>query len=45
MTTHYDRTLWQDVYKPTINGIECYIKLQKNHDGQGVVINFKTSDD
>jgi motility quorum-sensing regulator / GCU-specific mRNA interferase toxin len=45
MTTHYDATLWQDVYKPIINDNLCYIKLQKNHAGAGVVVNFKLSDE
>lgn len=33
--------LWQDVYKPTREGIVLYIKLQKSSDGMGVVISFK----
>lgn len=41
MTTNHDHTLWQDVYKPIIKGVECYIKLQKSHDGKGVIISFK----
>jgi motility quorum-sensing regulator/GCU-specific mRNA interferase toxin len=45
MTTHYDHTLWQDVYKPIVNGMDCYIKLQKSHDGKGVVVSFKLSND
>lgn len=34
--------LWQDVYKtPEPSGIRLYIKLQKNDDGDGVLITFK----
>jgi len=45
MTAYYDNTLWQDVYKPTINGVAVYIKLQKNKKGDGVVIQFKLADE
>ena len=33
--------LWHDVYKTQENGIPLYIKLQKNYDGKGVVIQLK----
>jgi len=34
--------LWQDVYKTVEpSGIRLYIKLQKNEDGDGVLISFK----
>lgn len=34
--------LWQDVYKTLEpSGIKLYIKLQKNDDGDGVLISFK----
>lgn len=34
--------LWQDVYKSfEPSGTRLYIKLQKNHDGDGVLITFK----
>jgi hypothetical protein len=34
--------LWQDVYKTSEpSGIRLYIKLQKNYDGDGVLISFK----
>jgi motility quorum-sensing regulator/GCU-specific mRNA interferase toxin len=41
MTTHYDHTLWQDVYKTKDNDKDLYIKLQKNKHNSGVVIQFK----
>ena len=45
MTTHFDPKLWQDVYTPEVDGKILYIKLQKNFDSKGVVIQFKTSGD
>jgi hypothetical protein len=45
MTSHHDNTLWQDVYRPIINGVTCYVKLKKAHNGDGVVISFKLKDD
>ncbi|MBI5234995.1 MAG: type II toxin-antitoxin system MqsR family toxin [Deltaproteobacteria bacterium] len=36
--------LWQDVYKPTRNGLKLYIKLQKSFDGKGVIISFKKAE-
>ncbi|MBN2436275.1 MAG: type II toxin-antitoxin system MqsR family toxin [Spirochaetes bacterium] len=45
MTVDDDYTLWQDVYRPTINNVVCYIKLQKSHSGNGVVIQFKLKDE
>ena len=30
MTTHFDHTLWQDVYKPEWDDVLLYIKLQVN---------------
>jgi motility quorum-sensing regulator / GCU-specific mRNA interferase toxin len=45
MTTHHSTKSWQDVYKPEINGKILYIKLQKNFDSKGVVIQLKDSDD
>lgn len=45
MTSHHDHNLWQDVYKPIVNGIDFYIKLQKSHDGKCVVVSFKLSND
>ena len=41
MTTHFDNTLWQDVYRTRRNGVDLYVKLQKSPGGQGVVISFK----
>lgn len=34
--------LWQDVYKTLEpSGTRLYIKIQKNHDGDGVLVSFK----
>lgn len=44
MTTHYDHTAWQDVYLPTFEGIELYVKVQIDND-QTVVISFKLRED
>jgi motility quorum-sensing regulator/GCU-specific mRNA interferase toxin len=43
MTTHYNSKLWQDVYKPVVNGKILYIKLQKSFEQKGVVIQFKAA--
>lgn len=41
MPRRTDRTLWQDVYRPTYQGKALYVKLQIGHDGKGVVVQFK----
>ena len=41
MTAKFDPTLWQDVYRQNEGGAVAYIKLQRNHDGKEVIIQFK----
>lgn len=51
MTSIYNHSLWQDVYKPRINlpereeSLELYVKLQKSADEKCIVISFKQSED
>ncbi len=51
MTSIYNHSLWQDVYKPRINlpdreeSLELYVKLQKSADERCVVISFKRSEE
>jgi motility quorum-sensing regulator/GCU-specific mRNA interferase toxin len=33
--------LWQDVYRLSYEGVSLYVKLQINHRGEAVVIQFK----
>lgn len=40
MTTLYDSTLWQDVYRPRFEGTAAYVKVQIMEDTT-VVISFK----
>ena len=44
MTTIYDATLWQDVYRPKMGGIPAYVKVQIV-DSTTVVISFKSLED
>lgn len=44
MTTLYDHTLWQDVYRPVVRGEDAYVKLQLMNDNT-VVISFKAADE
>ncbi len=50
MTSIYNHSLWQDVYKPRINlpdkeeSLELYVKLQKSFDEKCVIISFKLSE-
>ena len=50
MTSIYNHSVWQDVYKPRINllereeSLELYVKLQKSFDGKCVIISFKRSE-
>ncbi len=44
MTKDDDHTLWQDVYKTDDDEVRLYIKLQKSHDGKGVIISFHQCD-
>ena len=41
MTSHVDHTIWQDVYKPTSNGTELYVKFTLDAQGQFFLISFK----
>mgnify|MGYP001596581508 FL=1 len=40
MTSHFDHTLWQDVYKKQINDSKAYVKVQIS-DENSVIISFK----
>ena len=44
MTTHHDRTLWQDVYRPLVEDERAYVKVQIVDDTT-VVISFKLLED
>lgn len=44
MTTLHDSTLWQDVYRPFIEGRPAYVKVQIVDDAT-VVISFKALED
>jgi len=50
MTSIYNHSLWQDVYKPRINlpdreeSLELYVKLQRSFDEKCVIISFKRSE-
>lgn len=44
MTTIHDSKVWQDVYKPAVNGVSAYIKLQIV-DEMSVVISFKRAEE
>jgi len=44
MTTLHDSTLWQDVYRPKIEGALAYVKVQIV-DNTTVVISFKRLED
>jgi motility quorum-sensing regulator/GCU-specific mRNA interferase toxin len=39
MTTHADHTVWQDVYRPTTNAGEVYLKLTVINDV--LIVSFK----
>jgi motility quorum-sensing regulator / GCU-specific mRNA interferase toxin len=39
MTTHDDHTIWQDVYRPTTNAGEVYLKLTVINDV--LIVSFK----
>jgi motility quorum-sensing regulator/GCU-specific mRNA interferase toxin len=41
MTSHFNFRLWQDVYRPTFQRVELYVKLQISPEERGVVISFK----
>jgi motility quorum-sensing regulator / GCU-specific mRNA interferase toxin len=41
MTAQHNHKLWQDVYKPTFNGTELYVKFTRDSQGQFLLISFK----
>lgn len=41
MTSHLDHTIWQDVYKPTVDRTELYVKFTVDAQGQYFLISFK----
>jgi motility quorum-sensing regulator/GCU-specific mRNA interferase toxin len=41
MTTNHDHRIWQDVYLPTSNGMELYVKIQQAT--QYFIVSFKES--
>jgi motility quorum-sensing regulator / GCU-specific mRNA interferase toxin len=45
MTSHWDHTVWQDVYKTAEGDFVLYIKLQVDTRSNGVVISFKRADE
>jgi uncharacterized protein YggU (UPF0235/DUF167 family) len=45
MDTYGDHTLWQDVYKVTVDEKKLYIKLQISPDSKkAVIVQFKEDD-
>ncbi len=44
MTTLHDSKLWQDVYRPHVEGVPAYVKVQIVDDAT-VVISFKRLED
>ena len=45
MPVIFNESLWQDVYKKTVNGVKLYIKLQKSPTNEGVIISFKRDEE
>jgi hypothetical protein len=41
MTTHADHRVWQDVYRAERNGLELYVKFQRDSAGFFFTISFK----
>ena len=41
MTSYLDSKLWQDVYRPTFQGVDIYLKVQILLEEKVVVISFK----
>lgn len=41
MTTHDDPTIWQDVYRPTVDGVNLYVKLTVYSAENLLVVSFK----
>lgn len=46
MTSQRDNTIWQDVYYPTYQGIELYVKFTRDEDDKFyLLISFKRSEE
>jgi motility quorum-sensing regulator/GCU-specific mRNA interferase toxin len=41
MTTYADTAIWQDVYRPTVNGVPLYVKLTVYTEENLLVVSFK----
>lgn len=41
MTTHANSTIWQDVYRPTVDGVQLYVKLTVYEAENLLVVSFK----
>lgn len=41
MTSHADKKIWQDVYRPSKNGMPIYVKFTLNSQQQFILISFK----
>jgi hypothetical protein len=41
MTSYHSSKIWQDVYRPTFQEVDLYVKLQISPEERGVVISFK----
>lgn len=44
MTALHDNKLWQDVYLPSVDGQELYVKFTKDAAGDYLLISFKESE-
>jgi hypothetical protein len=41
MPSHSNTEVWQDVYKPTVGGLELYVKFTLDGRGELLLISFK----
>jgi motility quorum-sensing regulator / GCU-specific mRNA interferase toxin len=41
MRSEIDPTIWQDVYKPIVRGLELYVKFTLDSQGHLLLISFK----
>ena len=44
MLSEADATVWQDVYKPVIEGTELYVKFTLDSRGELLLISFKENE-
>ena len=44
MPSETDPSIWQDVYKPLVAGIELYVKFTLDAQGELLLISFKEND-